>query len=63
MFLSTLSFDAIDRVSMALLLPNQNGQVVRGNKKLFLVLRSNVPNGFAQFPTVAAVVKIDYKDQ
>ena len=48
---------------MALLLPNQNGQVVRGNKKLFLVLRSNVPNGFAQFPTVAAVVKIDYKDQ
>jgi hypothetical protein len=42
---------------------DQNGQVVRGNKKLFLVLRSNVPNGFAQFPTVAAVVKIGYKDQ
>ena len=42
---------------------DQNGQIVTGNKKLLLVLRSNVPQGFAQYPTVAAYVKLDYKDQ
>jgi hypothetical protein len=41
---------------------DQNGQLVQGNKKRFLVLRSNVPNTYNQKPTVAACVKIGYRD-
>lgn len=42
---------------------DQNGQMVVGNKKLYLVLRSDVPTTYAQKPTVAAVVKLGYRDQ
>lgn len=41
---------------------SQNGQLVAGNKKLFLVMRSNVPIANTQKPTVAAFVKLGYQD-
>lgn len=41
---------------------NMNGQLIAGNKKLFLVLRCDTALAATQKPTVAAFVKLGYRD-